>query len=106
MGDFSVIAKAPFSIIVDTESFWPLYDACLALANRMAYDTETLHARAQAHPMCQRVQAIPGITLLTVTALVAAVPDVNHFKNGCQLALWFGLLPGEHSKRAPSVCWG
>jgi transposase len=43
------------------------------------------------------VQAIPGIGPLTATALIAAVPDATHFKNGRQLAAWLGLVPREHS---------
>jgi transposase len=47
--------------------------------------------------VCQRVQAIPGVGPLTATAILAAVPDATHFKNGRQLAAWLGLVPCEHS---------
>ena len=41
---------------------------------------------------------IPGVGLLTATALVAAVgTDVTQFRNGRQLAAWMGLTPYEHS---------
>jgi transposase len=79
------------------EMFWHLYDEFLALEQRVAYDTEKLNALGQAHPICHRLQAIPGIGPLTATALIAAVPDATHFKNGRQLAAWLGLVPREHS---------
>lgn len=40
---------------------------------------------------------IPGIGLLGATALLAAVGDVRHFKNGRHLASWLGLVPKQHS---------
>lgn len=40
---------------------------------------------------------IPGIGPLTATALVAAVSDAAHFKNGRQFAAWVGLVPQQHS---------
>jgi transposase len=82
---------------LSTEIFWHLYEEFLTLEQRVAYYTEKLHATAQAHPMCRRLQAIPGIGPLTATALIAAVPDATHFKNGRQLAAWLGLVPREHS---------
>jgi transposase len=82
---------------LSTEVFWQLYDEFLALEKRVAYYNEKLQALARAHPVCQRVQAIPGIGPLTATALVAAVPDATHFKNGRQFAAWLGLVPREPS---------
>lgn len=43
-----------------------------------------------------RLQEIPGIGIITATALAAAVPDKNHFKNGRHFAAWIGLVP-RHS---------
>ena len=82
---------------LSTEVFWQLYDEFLALEKRVAYYNEKLKAMARAHPLCQRVQAIPGMGPLTATALVAAVPDATHVKNGRQFAAWLGLVPREHS---------
>jgi transposase len=82
---------------LSTEVFWHLYEEFLALEKRVAYYQEKLQALARTHPVCQRVQAIPGIGPLTATAILAAVPDATHFKNGRQLAAWLGLVPREHS---------
>jgi transposase len=82
---------------LSTEVFWQRYDECLALEKRVAYYDEKLQAIARAHPVCQRVQTIPGIGPLTATALLAAVPDATHVKNGRPWAAWLGLVPREHS---------
>ena len=46
---------------------------------------------------CQRLMTIPGVGLLTATALVAAIGDINVFKNGREMAAWLGLVPRQHS---------
>ena len=82
---------------LSTAVCWHLYDEVRALGKRVAYDNEQLQALARAHPVCQRVQAIPGIGPLTATARVAAVPNATHVKHGRQLAAWLGLVPREPS---------
>lgn len=49
----------------------------------------------QAHEPCRRLGEIPGIGVLTATALVAGVPDIQRFKRGRALAAWLGLTPKE-----------
>ena len=46
---------------------------------------------------CQRLLTIPGVGLLTATALDAAIGDITAFKNGRELAAWLGLVPRQHS---------
>jgi transposase len=82
---------------LSTEVFWHLYDEFLSLEKRLASDDEKLAAVGQAHPACQRLQTIPGIGPISATAILAAVPDAAHFKNGRQFAAWLGLVPREHS---------
>jgi transposase len=82
---------------LSTEVFGHLDEEFLALANRVAYDHAKLQAMGQAHPQCQRLQAIPGVGPPTATAILAAVPDATHVKNGRQLAAWLGLGPREHA---------
>jgi transposase len=80
-----------------TEVFWQLAEAFLTLEQRGAHDHEKRHAMARAHPVCQRVHAMPGVGPLTATAILAAVPDATHVNNGRQLAAWLGLVPHERS---------
>lgn len=50
---------------------------------------------------CKRLLSIPGIGLLTATAMVAATSgDVTHFKDARHFASWFGLTPKEYSSGA------
>lgn len=48
-------------------------------------------------PVLQALLRIPGIGLLTATALFATVGDIHTFKSGRQLACWLGLTPRESS---------
>lgn len=49
-------------------------------------------------PACTTLLSVPGIGLLTSTAMVAATSgDVTHFKDARHFASWFGLTPREHS---------
>lgn len=50
-----------------------------------------------AHDTVTRLRTVPGIGLLTATALVAAVGDAKEFKNGRQLAAFLGLIPRQDS---------
>lgn len=47
--------------------------------------------------VCQRLAAIPGIGVLSATALVATIGDVRQFRSGRHLAAWLGLVPRQHS---------
>jgi transposase len=82
---------------LSTELLTHLYEEFCALEKRLSYYTEKLEAISAAHPVCQRLETIPGVGPLTATAMVAAVSDVTHFQNGRQFAAWIGLVPRQHS---------
>jgi transposase len=47
---------------------------------------------------CTTLLSVPGVGLLTATAMVAATSgEVSHFKDARHFAAWFGLTPKEHS---------
>jgi transposase len=46
---------------------------------------------------CQALASVPGIGVLTSTAMVAAVGDPRSFDSGRRYASFFGLTPREHS---------
>jgi transposase len=83
--------------VLTEELFRSLYDELLALEKRLASYNAQLEALAHTHPVCQRLQTIPGVGPLSATALVAAVSDATQFKNGRQFVAWLGLVPREHS---------
>jgi len=45
----------------------------------------------------RRLAEIPGIGMMTATALAAAVGDARAFRNGRELAAWLGLVPRQAS---------
>jgi transposase len=51
--------------------------------------------RANEHS--RRLEKVPGIGMLTATALAATVGNARNFDNGRQLAAWLGLVPRQHS---------
>src|SRR5581483_7136520 len=52
---------------------------------------------AKRSPACQVLQSVPGIGLLTSTAMVAAVADPASFASGRRYASFLGLTPREYS---------
>lgn len=59
-------------------------------------DKEIQHI-ANSDERSRRLMQIPGIGPMCATALLAAVVDINHFRNGRELAAWLGLVPRQHS---------
>lgn len=45
----------------------------------------------------RRLATIPGIGVITATAVAATVTDASHFKSGRQFAAWLGLVPRQNS---------
>ena len=45
---------------------------------------------ADAHPVATRLQTIPGVGVLTATALVGAVGHIHAFRRGREFASWLG----------------
>lgn len=77
-----------------------LEEACLEiqhLATRMEQAEDELQRLAAELPIVTLLRSIPGIGLMTSTAMVAAVGDVLRFPSGRHLASWLGLTPRERS---------
>jgi transposase len=56
-----------------------------------------LHVKAEQLPVVEYLLTIPGIGLLTATALFAFIGDIRRFPSGRHLASWLGLTPREYS---------
>lgn len=69
----------------------------LSLQARIERIEKQLQAFARTSPATQTLMTIPGVGLLSATALVAAVGSPHHFSNGRHLAAWLGLTPRENS---------
>jgi transposase len=71
------------------------------LEARISQLERELTALARQSPACTTLLSIPGVGLLTATAMVAATSgQVQHFKDARHFASWFGLTPKEHSSGA------
>ena len=47
--------------------------------------------------VAKRLEGIPGIGIITATAMAATVTDPGQFKSGRDLAAWIGLVPKQYS---------
>ncbi|MGI9382860.1 MAG: IS110 family transposase [Methyloligellaceae bacterium] len=50
-----------------------------------------------ANAASRRLETIPGVGVITATALAASVPDPSVFRSGRQFAAWLGLVPRQNS---------
>jgi transposase len=67
------------------------------IERRLALVERQLEALADQTPAIQRLLTVPGIGLLTATALFALVVDVQRFPSARHLASYLGLTPRERS---------
>jgi transposase len=79
------------------ELLYELYEELVHLDERVAAMEHKLHRLSAQDERCQRLLSIPGVGILSATALVAAIGDVSAFASGRELAAWLGLVPRQHS---------
>jgi transposase len=72
-------------------------DEIEALGANIKMSERQLEALAEQTPAVQRLESIPGIGLLTATALAASIGDVQRFPSGRHFASYLGLTPREFS---------
>ena len=83
--------------VIFREQLRGLYDEMAHLDERIDTLELSLKMICQQNEDCKRLLTIPGIGLMTATALISAVGDISAFKNGRELAAWLGLVPRQHS---------
>jgi transposase len=74
-----------------------LHEEVRALDERIASIDRELKRVVSEHPIAQRLHQVPGVGVLTATALVGAVSHIHTFRRGRQFASWLGLTPRESS---------
>lgn len=74
-----------------------LLEEVRALEARVAQVDRELARIAREHPMARRLQQVPGVGVVTATALVGSVGHIHAFRRGRQFASWLGLTPRESS---------
>ena len=70
------------------------HDQLIERTDRIEKQLKAWHAN---NAVSQRLASIPGIGVLTATALAATVGEGQDFKNGRQLAAYLGLVPRQSS---------
>lgn len=105
VGAHHVLPRA-WSVLEDADSGLPdalrpaLAEACTEirqLEDRLRLVENQLEALAHQTPAVARLRSIPGVGLITATALVAFVGDVQRFPSGRHFASYLGLTPRERS---------
>lgn len=79
------------------EGVSPVIDEIRDLEAKIETIDKQLTALARQNKDAIRLQSIPGIGVMTATALAASVGDAQQFASGRQLASWLGLTPRESS---------
>ena len=72
-----------------------LLEEVLTLEARVAALDRQLTTLLDEDDVGQRLRTIPGVGVITATALVASVPHIHAFRRGRQFASWLGLTPRE-----------
>jgi transposase len=72
-----------------------LYGELNKLEKLIEESEKEIKERANACGMIKRLMTIPGVGILTATALACVCGDVKQFKNGRQFAAWLGLVPRQ-----------
>ena len=111
----SVMLKRLGEVLEDADNELPAEGRALIsdLANELkrldervkAFDAK-IQAISQQTPACKRLQQIPGVGPMTSTALVAAVGDASHFRNGRELSACLGLVPRQRTTGGKPVLLG
>ena len=68
-----------------------------SLAGEVRALERQLMAWHRSNAASQRLETIPGVGLITATALAASVPDASVFRSGRQFAAYLGLVPRQSS---------
>jgi transposase len=74
------------------------------LETRIGAVERRLKALAQDLPAALRLMSVPGIGLLTATALLGFVGDPSRFRSGRRFASYLGLVPRERSSAVMPTC--
>ena len=101
------VAKSQIgAVLADTESEVPagvrpalgrMLEEVTALEQRIDTIEGELAALTRSDERVQQMRAVPGIGLLTSTALRATVGDIQRFPSGRHFASWLGLTAREYS---------
>lgn len=99
------LAKLAEQTLTDKDALPPYARATLeilirqimAISGEIAALDQQLSAWHAASEASRRLATIPGLGIITATAIAATVTDPTQFRSGRQFAAWLGLTPQQHS---------
>jgi transposase len=68
-----------------------------AVQNQIGALERRIHAEHRASEASRRLESIPGIGVITASAITATVTDPEAFRSGREFAAWIGLVPRQNS---------
>lgn len=74
-----------------------LFDQLSETQVRIDQLTNEVEAVRRHNEVSRRLASIPGVGVLTATAIAATTPDVSNFSSARDYAAWLGLTPKQHS---------
>jgi transposase len=86
--------------------FQRLYGYFLEIDGQIKGIEDQIKAWHRESPASRRLQQIPGVGVITASAIVASVGDARMFKSGRQMAAWLGLVPRQYSSGGKQVLRG
>lgn len=102
-GPWRFVRQAPVAIAeanmseLARELFSELVDQLRDVNARLdGLDTRIL-AICRNNAACRRLARLPGVGPIIATALISAIDDGRHFRNGRELAAWIGLVPRQYT---------
>jgi transposase len=86
--------RLPTRVVRSLHAMW---EECRLVENRLSTLDHELSEIADLEPRIRQLMKIPGVGVLTATALSATIGDIHAFRSGRHLACWLGLTPREFS---------
>jgi transposase len=86
--------------------FSEMLEELRSLLERIESVNQQLKRLVAGNEDCQRLMQVPGVGVITATALYASVGDPAQFKNGRQFSAWLGLVPKQHSSGGKPLLLG
>ncbi|QBY00372.1 IS110 family transposase [Rhodophyticola sp. CCM32] len=74
-----------------------LFDQLAETQSRIEQLTDEIKEVHRHNEVSRRLASIPGVGVLTATAIAATTPDVSNFGSARDYAAWLGLTPKQHS---------
>ncbi|MFT6299681.1 MAG: transposase [Yoonia sp.] len=74
-----------------------LSEHLMALHTRIRWYEDRLKLVAKEDARVRLLRTIPGVGVVTASAIIASIGDGHQFRNGCEFAAWLGLTPANKS---------